>query len=211
MIKGEVTVCGTINSSATTKKSHDGNKFVSLGVVVPMQGKDSSVCELQLKVSLPGDETKASKLTAGKHIQFSGHLNVRKVDGNVYYNVRCEEDPKNVAVSEPDSITGSLDFSGCIDKNGITVKKSKTGKDYQLFSAWSKDSHNDSDKAEFVYVKFINFNPSDDLKLAPKTYIDVKGDLEINIWKKGAYLECRVKEIKIHEFPPTLQSGSTNQ
>lgn len=204
MIKGEVTVCGTINSSAVEKKSREGNTFISFTVVVPIQGRDSSVSELQVKVSAPGTVSKAKNYTSGKHVLLDGHLNVRKVYGTVYYNVRCDEDPKFVPMSEADRFTGSLDFSGCITSKGVTVKKSGKGNEYQLFSAWSKDKHNDSDKPDFAYVKFINFHPSKDVPLAAKTYIDVKGDLEINVYQKNAYLECKVSEIKLHEFSPNI-------
>ena len=40
MLKGEVSVCGTILNSALEKTAQNGNKFIAFTVVVPLQGKD---------------------------------------------------------------------------------------------------------------------------------------------------------------------------
>ena len=91
MIKGEVSVCGTIVNTASEKTAKDGGKFIAFTVVVPIQGKDESVAEIRVQVSAPGDKKTAVKYASGKHVQFTGHLNVRKVDGKEYYNVRCDD------------------------------------------------------------------------------------------------------------------------
>ena len=43
MIKGNVTVCGTINSSAVEKTSKENEKYLSFSMVVPLQGKRDTV------------------------------------------------------------------------------------------------------------------------------------------------------------------------
>lgn len=214
MIKGDVTVCGTINQSAQVKQSKDGSNFISFTVSVPLQGKDSSVCELYVKIAAPGDRKSANRYCVGKHVICNGTLNVRKLNDRVYYNVRCDEDPEIVKPDEPDRIEGTLDFSGAINKKkGVLVKKDKNGKDYHVFSAWSSDKHTDSstgeEKREFIYVNFVRFDPKPDDPMSPGQYIDCYGDLDINIHGGQAHLECVIKTIKEHHFDDA--NGSAKQ
>lgn len=201
MIKGEVNVCGTILNSASEKTSKDGGKFISFTVVVPIQGKDESVAEVRIQVSAPGDKKTAVKYPSGKHVQFTGHLNVRKVDGKEYYNVRCDEIPEIVKASDDDVLEGSLDFSGCIDNNGVAQKKDKKGRVYHVFEAWSMDKGKDAEaKPQFIYVHFVNFRPKDDAPTKPHTYITASGPLEFHVWKGKACIQCQVEEVKEREF-----------
>lgn len=201
-------MCGTINSSAQEKSNKEGGKFIAFTMTVPLQGKDGSVCELFVHVSAPGDRKEANHYSNGKHVICNGKLSVRKMDDRVYYNVRCDDVPEIVKPDEPDRIEGTLDFSGAIGKKGIITKKDKKGKDYHLFSAWSSDKHDD--KKEFTWVKFIHFNPKPDVPTAPGTYIDVYGDLDIDIFKGNANIECRVTTIKEHAFDDVKSGGTAS-
>lgn len=201
MIKGEVSVCGTIVNTASEKTAKDGGKFIAFTVVVPIQGKDESVAEIRVQVSAPGDKKTAVKYASGKHVQFTGHLNVRKVDGKEYYNVRCDDAPEVVKATEDDTFEGNLEFTGCIDNNGVAQKKDKKGRAYHVFEAWSMDKGKDANaKAQFIYVHFINFRPKDDAPTKPHTYITASGKLDFNVWKGKASIQCQVEEVSLKDF-----------
>lgn len=201
MIKGEVSVCGTIVNTASEKTAKEGGKFIAFTVVVPIQGKDESVAELRVQVSAPGDKKTAVKYASGKHVRLIGRLNVRKVDGKEYYNVRCDEVPEVVKSTEDDAFEGHLEFIGCIDNNGVAQKKDKKGRIYHVFEAWSMDRGKDANaKPQFIYVHFINFRPKDDAPTKPHTYITASGKLDFNVWKGKASIQCQVEEAKEREF-----------
>lgn len=211
MLKGEVSVCGTILNSALEKTAQNGNKFIAFTVVVPLQGKDESVAEVRVQVSAPGDKKTAAKYPSGKHVSFTGHLNVRKVDGKEYYNVRCDEVPEIVKISDDDKLEGHLEFTGCIDNNGVARKKDKKGREYHIFEAWSMDKGKDpSAKAQFIYVHFINFHPKDDTPTKPHTYITASGPLEFHVWKGKASIQCQVEEVKERVFPKDGDTSSAD-
>ncbi|MDD6553471.1 MAG: hypothetical protein PUF37_07805 [Prevotellaceae bacterium] len=199
MIQGQVTVCGTINTSATPKTAKDGSKFFAFSITIPLQGRDESVCELTVHLSVSGDKALADKFTTGRHILANGHLNVRKEDGTTYYNIRCDGTPEFVKTSEQDRIEGSLTFTGALSNNGVAFKKTKKGKDFQVFDAWSSDKDKDG-KREFIWVHFINLHPTDDTPTKPKTYIEATGDLEVEVWKTEPRIHCNVKTVKEHQF-----------
>ena len=134
MLQGDVLVCGTVNSSAVEKTTKDGNTFITFSVLVPIQGKDGSVCETIVHVSSPGDRKRAVKFVAGKSVQAQGRLTVRIKDGIVYYNVRCENEPIFISADTEYRIEGSMDFTGCIGKDGVTIRQDKKQRGFKLFA-----------------------------------------------------------------------------
>ena len=77
----------------------------------------------------------------------------------------------------------------------FTVKDRK-GKDFQVFSAVSVDK--DGEQAEFTWVRFLNFHPTPEADdcLKPGAYVEVKGDLQLSVWKESLSIDCRVKDVK---------------
>ena len=213
MLQGDVLVCGTVNSSAVEKTTKDGNTFITFSVLVPIQGKDGSVCETIVHVSSPGDRKRAVKFVAGKSVQAQGRLTVRIKDGIVYYNVRCENEPIFISADTEYLIEGSMDFTGCIGKDGVTIRQDKKQRDFKLFRAFTSDRHvadNGEQKKEFLWVNFIYFRPKEDECLAAGKYVDVYGDLSLNVYKGKANIECSVKTVKEHKFDNTAKQIKGN-
>lgn len=198
MIKGNVTVCGTINSSAVEKTSKENEKYLSFSMVVPLQGKDESIAELIIHVSVPMDAKMKSKLTNGRHVLVHGVLHVRKYEGTVFYNVRSDEEVELVKTSEPDSLEGDLEFKGGVGTKGVTEKTSKKGSKYHLFDAWSRDKSGEKDP-EYTWVHFICFQ-KDFPALTPKNYVHVTGKLDIDVFKGNASINCVADTVEVVTF-----------
>lgn len=193
MIKCDLSVCAVICRAASVKQGKDGNTFLSFNVKLPVEGRDGSIKELEMSVSIDGDKGKSYVYAAGKRINLTGTLTVRKKDGKVYYNFRA--DSASIANSkDADRIEGTMSFKGKIGKKGVAVQADKHGNDYKAFSAFSTDKN--GDKAEFTWVRFLYFNPKDGEDfLAADTYIEAKGDLQIGVFKDEISLDCRVSEV----------------
>lgn len=203
MIQGDVLVCGTINATASEKTNKTGGTFITFPVLVPLQGRDDSVCEVIVHVSAPGDKKTALKFAGGKFVQAQGRLTVRIKDGTVYYNVRCDSEPVLASLKEGHKIEGTLDFSGCISKDGLITKQDSKGRDYKIFQAFSSDKHKDDngvEKKEYIWVHFIYFHPKDEPFLTAKKYIDAYGDLDMNVHNSKLQIQCRLKTVKEHFF-----------
>lgn len=193
MIKCNVTACGNIISSAEEKTSKDGNKFLSFAIVVPLQGRDQSVKELHLNVSAPGDASKAGNYTAGRRVTINGTCLVRKHEGKSYYNLRTDNEIELNESTMPDRLEGSMTFTGKISKKGVADRKSKKGNDIQTFSAFSSDK--DGDNREFTWVNFINFSPVHADYFKAEAYVEVHGDLRLDVYQGNLQLECNVKTV----------------
>ena len=193
MIKCNLTVCAAISRAASVKNGKEGNTFLSFNVKVPVEGRDGSKKELEMSVSLDGDKSKASVFSAGRRVNLSGVLTIRKKGGKVYYNFRADSAELANSKSES-SIEGTMEFRGKIGKKGVEEKTDKNGDVYKAFSAFSTDK--DGDKAEFTWVRFLYFNPKDDEDfLQANTYVEVKGDLQLGVFKDDISIDCRVSEV----------------
>lgn len=207
MIKCNVTVCGNISRSAEEKTSHDGNKFISFPIVIHLQGKDLSVKELYITVSAPGDQTTAAQYTTGRKVKLNGVLHVRKHEGTVYYNLRSESTIEICESTTADCLTGNMEFKGKISKAGVKEMKSKKGKDFQSFSAFSSDI--DGDKREFTWVNFVCLTPIHAEYFAASKYVEVHGELQLDIYKNELSLGCKVSSVSPWELPSGNNIAST--
>lgn len=194
MIKCDLSICAVICRAASVKESKDGNTFLSFNVKLPIEGRDGSVKELEMSVSVDGDKSKVSVYSAGRRVNLVGTLTLRKKGGKVYYNFRAET--VNVANSkDPDRIEGSMEFRGKIGKKGVDAKTDKHNNPYKAFSAFSTDK--DGDKAEFTWVRFLYFNPKDGEDfLKADAYIEAKGELQLGVFKDEISVDCRLSEVK---------------
>ena len=69
MIKGEVTVVGTIAHNAVEKKSNEGNTFLSFPLELTVKGRDNTSAKLTFNVSCDGDKNTASIYTQGRKVE----------------------------------------------------------------------------------------------------------------------------------------------
>lgn len=194
MIKCDLkNVCAVISRAASVKSGKDGNSFLSFSVKLPVEGRDGSKKDLELSVSVDGDKSNTSVYSAGRRVSLTGVMTVRKKDGKVYYNFRADR-ASIVNSKDSDIIEGMMEFRGKIGKKGVDVKTDKKGDVYKAFSAFSTDK--DGDKAEFTWVRFLYFSPKDGEDfLQADSYVEVKGDLQLGVFKDEISLDCRVSEV----------------
>lgn len=192
MIKCNVTACGIIVSSAVEKQNKEGGKFLAFTLVVPIEGKDKSVKELHIGVTTEGDQTTAVNYSAGRRVTIKGNLYIRKVEEAVYYNLRSEGAIEQNESSAQDRLEGSMEFRGKIGPKGIECKTSKKGAAFKVFSAFSSDK--DGEKRAFTWVSFM-VNPSVECTVEAGNYVEVHGDLLLDVFKNNLQLNCRVNKI----------------
>jgi len=205
MIKCNITACGIIVSSAQEKSNKEGGKFLAFTIVVPIEGRDKSVKELHIGVTAEGDASTAAKYAAGKKVTIKGNLYIKKVEETLYYNLRAEGDIQENDTSEADRIEGKMEFKGKIGKKGIETYPTKKGGTFKTFSAFSSDK--DGDKRAFTWVKFT-MNQLQDYQAKPGEYVEIHGDLSLDVYKNNLHIGCRVSTI----CPWNLNtSGNANQ
>ena len=192
MIQCNVTVCGRIVSSAEERTSKDGHPFMAFAIVVPIQGRDQSVKELHINVAAASDPARVGEYTTGRRVTVGGPMFCRKKDDVIYYNLRAEKPIEINETTIPDCIEGTMLFRGKISKRGVEDKKSKKGNDFQTFSAFSSDK--DGEKREFTWVEFANFSPIHADYLKAEAYVEVTGDLQLDVYKNNLQLRCIVKK-----------------
>lgn len=192
MIKSNVTICAAINRAASMKEGKDNRSFISFNLTLPLVGKDGSTQTVDVSVSADGDQTVASLYTAGRRVIVKGELTFRKRNDVVYFNLHAD-DIKFAAATDADSIEGDFHFKGKISKDGVKTHTDKKGKSFQSFSAFSTDR--DGDNVEFVWVRFLNFHSSKESFMKANAYVEVKGDLQLGVYKDALSIDCRVREI----------------
>ena len=192
MIKSNVKICATISRAASVKEGKDNGPFVSFSVSLPVTGRDGSQKTFNISVSADGDQSNAAMYTEGVRVSIKGILTLRKRNDVVYFNLHAE-DVEIVAITEEDKIEGDFHFMGKISKEGVKNLTDKKGKSFQSFSAFSSDR--DGDNVEFIWVRFLNFHPSNEEFLKANAYVEVKGELQLGVYKEALSLDCRVKEI----------------
>lgn len=209
MIKCNVTACGIINNSAEEKQSSNGEKFISLTMLIPFQGKDGTVKEQYISVSAPGDKDTAAAYTTGRKITVNGVLYIRKHDGKTFFNLRTDDEIETNESTAVDRLEGSMEFKGKISKKGIKEFKSKKGKDMQSFSAFSSDK--EGENREFTWVNFLCLTPLHTSYFAAEKYVEIHGDLQFDVFKGELQLECKVKSIDAWELTSLAGQNTVSQ
>lgn len=200
MISCQVTVCGKIGSGTVVKQSADGKKFISFTLfTIITKGKSSRLMALSVSVD---DNGKSSIYTEGRRIQVTGTLTMRKTSASIYYNLRASEEIVLIDESVPDKVEGTLFFRGKTSKNPIVIKQDKRGKNFRVFAAYS--SEKDGANREYIWIHFLDFSPKEDF-VQPSTFIEVEGDLQVNIYQDRLSFEAVVRHIQ----PWQLSSSST--
>lgn len=197
MIKCNVTACGIIVSSAVEKQNKEGGKFLAFTIIVPIEGKDKSVKELHIGVTAEGDQSQASQFSAGKRVTIHGNLYIKKVAETLYFNLRAEGIIEQNDNSVSDRLEGSMSFKGKISSKGIESKTSKKGTSFKVFSAFSSDK--DGENRVFTWVKFT-LGKSIEATAQAGDYVEVDGDLQLDVYMSKLQLACRANSIKPWEL-----------
>lgn len=209
MIKCNVTLCGKIFVSAQEKTSKDGQKFLAFSVTIPMKGKDESVTEMRINVSTEGTQADAGQYISGRRVTVVGVMYVKKIENNVYYNLRTTAPIQFNETTESDNLSGSIEFTGKIGPKGIKDLKSKKGNDFQVFDAFTHDS--EGEKQGFYWVHSTNFSPIHEDFFKAGEYVEVNGDLELEVYRSEARINCRARSIKKHEFTQQNNNAQSPQ
>ena len=192
MIKCKVTLAGVVNKAATTHEGKDGKTFVNL----PLGDKNGNCREFEVSVSADPAIATAGLLSIGKRVQVVGTLYFRKRDNTMYLNMYA--DSITIDVSEIDKLEGEMEFKGRTGNKSILLLSDKRKKQFQAFSAYSKEAAPDG--PSYIWVHFLNFSPGKAEWLQPATSINVKGTLDVKLYNDSLDLGCQVKEITEWKF-----------
>ena len=91
-----------------------------------------------------------------------------------------------------------MEFKGRTGNKEIHLLTDKRNKQFQTFSAFSKEASVES--ATFIWVHFLNFNPEKADWLKPATSISVRGTLDLKLYNNNLDVGCQVKEIYEWKF-----------
>ena len=172
MIKCNVTICGTISRDASVRTGKDGKEFVSFPLQVSVPGKDGNGGSLEISVS-------------------AGTLFLKRRGEKLYFNLSAD----SVSLSDVgnmDSFKGQMVFRGKTGQH-IEERKDKSGKPYQMFSAFSAEKVNDG--FEYQWVRFFCFGKEKEEWLQPGVKVDVKGEMSLSLYDGKPDISCRVEEL----------------
>lgn len=198
MIKFNVTLCGKIFVSAQEKTTNNGEKYLAFAVTLPFKGNDESVAELHVNVTTNGTQADAANYISGRRVCIVGTMYAKRIEDKTFYNLRATNAIEFKQETDADSISGSVEFTGKIGNKGVIERTSKSGKPFQVFDAFAHDK--EGEKQGFLWMNFINFNPLHEDFFKAGEYVDVNGELGVDVFKSNLSFTCRTSSIKKHEF-----------
>lgn len=199
MIKCEVEICAKITRAAVVKNTADGGTFVSFGVTIPIEGRNHAKKELEIGVTIDGGKAEKAAYTSGRRVRVYGIMTIRKKGGKIYYNLRGDGGCEFTKSTDPDIIEGNIEFRGKIGKQGVDERKDKKGKPFKSFSAFSSDKEGDT--TEFTWARFLYFNCKEGEEfLQANSYVEVKGQLQLGVFRDEISIDCRVEEVRPWEI-----------
>lgn len=173
------------------RTNSEGQSFICLTVKATIPAKSGAGKQVEISVSMDGEETDTTSYAVGARVEMQGTLTFRKRSDNLYLNFHAEA-VDFAPVSDKDSITGDIEFRGTIGKQ-VEEKTDKKGGKYLVFSAFSTEK--DGEALAFTWVRFIRFSAERETFLAPKTGITAKGKLELSAYLDKLNIACRVEEL----------------
>ena len=191
MIKCNVTICGTICRDASVRTGKDGKEFVSFSMQVSVPGKDGNGGSLEISVSKDGGQDDANGFKYGSRAKVAGTLFLKRRGEKLYFNLSAD----SVSLSDVgnmDSFKGQMVFRGKTGQH-IEERKDKSGKPYQMFSAFSAEKVNDG--FEYQWVRFFCFGKERDAWLQPGIKVDAIGEMNLSAHNGKINLSCKVEEL----------------
>lgn len=193
MIKCDVTVCALISRTAEVKEGKNGS-FLAFSVKYPLVSRDGEKQDMFIDVTMDGDKGSRSIYTAGRRVKIKGSLYPKKRGDKLYFNLRAEENQDIlVNTTEEDSMEGTISFKGKVSKNEIISRNDSRGKHYISFDAFSSEDNNGT--KEYIWVRFLWFDPYEGHCVAPSALISAEGKLQMNLYKGNIKLECIVSDV----------------
>ena len=191
MIKCNVTICGTICRDASVRTGKDGKEFVSFSMQVSVPGKDGNGGSLEISVSKDGGQDDANGFKYGSRAKVAGTLFLKRRGEKLYFNLSAD----SVSLSDVgnmDSFKGQMVFRGKTGQH-IEERKDKSGKPYQMFSAFCAEKVNDG--FEYQWVRFFCFGKERDAWLQPGIKVDAIGEMNLSAHNGKINLSCKVEEL----------------
>ena len=196
MIKCNVTVCGTVSRQAQMRANKEGMQFASFGINVTIPAKSGISKTIEISVAKTCNNlSELPTIQVGARIEVAGILQFHKKGGALYLNLSATG-INTFNASGNDGITGTMEFRGTLGKQ-IEDKKTKSGKSFTLFSAYS--SEKDGDNYAYTWVRFMQFGKAKESWMQPKAGIDAKGELELGVYNNRLDLTCRIIECSLWE------------
>ena len=118
--------------AATVRTNSEGQSFICLTVKATIPAKSGAGKQVEISVSMDGEETDTTSYAVGARVEMQGTLTFRKRSDNLYLNFHAEA-VDFAPVSDKDSITGDIEFRGTIGKQ-VEEKTDKKGGKYLVFS-----------------------------------------------------------------------------
>lgn len=198
MIKCNVTVCGTISHAAEMRTRKDGKNYLAMSVNVVLPAKSGINKTIEIRISKDGDfQEECNSYPVGSRIEATGTLTIRKKDEELTFYLSVS-DIHSVNTQAEDSIKGDMEFRGTVGKR-IDSKKDKKGNPYYVFTAFSSERNGvdatGKPSYSFIWIRFIHFGESSKEWMSPKIGIEVKGEMQMEVYNDLLDINCRVHEI----------------
>ena len=158
---------------------------------VSVPGKDGNGGSLEISVSKDGGQDDANGFKYGSRAKVAGTLFLKRRGEKLYFNLSAD----SVSLSDVgnmDSFKGQMVFRGKTGQH-IEERKDKSGKPYQMFSAFSAEKVNDG--FEYQWVRFFCFGKEKEEWLQPGVKVDVKGEMSLSLYDGKPDISCRVEEL----------------
>ena len=185
------TSTGQLPPSGAVRTGKDGKEFVSFPLQVSVPGKDGNGGSLEISVSKDGGQDEANGFKYGSRAKIVGTLFLKRRGEKLYFNLSAD----SVSLSDVgnmDSFKGQMVFRGKTGQH-IEERKDKSGKPYQMFSAFSAEKVNDG--FEYQWVRFFCFGKEKEEWLQPGVKVDVKGEMSLSLYDGKPDISCRVEEL----------------
>lgn len=196
MIKCNVTVCGIVSRQAQMRANKEGTQFASFGinVVIPARVGINKTVEISVAKTC-NSLSELPPIQVGARIEVAGVLQFHKKGEALYLNLSATGiNTFNAVITS--GITGTIEFRGTLGKK-IEDKKTKSGKSFTVFSAYSCEK--DGEGFAYTWVHFMQFGKTKEIWMQPKAGINAKGDMELGVYNNRLDLSCRVSECSLWE------------
>ena len=209
MIKAEVNVIGTITRNAVVRTDKNNNPYLAFAMSVNLTSPfDQVITPLTVFVSVPdGKQEDLSLYTEDKRLVVNGSMDIHKKEDNLTFFLVAKHIATE-AVAELDSISGTLTFRGHLKNDNVYEERTtkQGGKPFLRFSAYSAEK--DGENCVSTWVNFIRF-PDKDASLdtikepwmIAKAHVNIRGTLEIDVYKGKISINSRVLEISEYVKP----------
>lgn len=193
MIKGNVTLCGTICHAATLRPNKQDEIYTNFSVKVglPIGVGNTKDCWVSVRKK-GGTPEELEQYLVCTPVEITGKLNFRKNKEDIYLNLMAD----TIEISDetkPEGIKGEIEFYG---KVGTVpeIKNDKYGNKYMYFSGYSSEVS--GDERVFIWVRFIRFSGEKEDFLEKGNGIHVTGTLDMLFYNDRLSLGCRFKEVE---------------